>query len=178
MWTSTYLKSKQGYRTWLWMGTGRKPVLRSPATSGFHLKQLQTLETPFRIYTIFIILQKWKKMTVGEVKHRQGQGQPSPSAPGPGSTNFPPSIPTPAPGLALHSSSHLCRRMITTVLLLQRLQSRGNTVSNSKERKSAWRPCGQRACCQAQSLLWGPRLITPASDALPSFPGGSPQSSS
>ena len=100
-------------------------------------------------------------MTVGEVKHKQGQGQSSPSAPGPGSTNFPPSIPTPAPGLALHSSSHLCRRMITTVLLLQRLQSRGNTVSNSKERKSAWRPCGQRACCQAQSLLWGPCLITP-----------------
>lgn len=58
MWTSTYLKSKQGYRTWLWMGMGRKPVLRSPATSGLQLKQLQTLKTPFRIYTIFIILQK------------------------------------------------------------------------------------------------------------------------
>lgn len=140
MWTSTYLKSKQGYRTWLWMGMGRKPVLRSPATSGLQLKQLQTLKTPFRIYTIFIILQKWKKMTVGEVKHRQGQGQPSPSAPGPGSTNFPPSIPTLAQRLALRSSSHLRRRMITTVLLLQRLQSRGNTVSNSEERKSAWRP--------------------------------------
>ena len=181
MWTSTYLKRKQWYRTWLWMRMGWKPVLRSPATSGFQLIQLQTLETPFKMYTIFIILQKWKKKkkTIGELKQRHGQNQPSPSAPWPGSTNFPPSIHTLAQCLAFSSASHLCRRMITTVLLLQRLQSRCKPVSNSKGRKkSAWRPLWSesllpkyRASCEDHT--WEPW----ASDALPSFSGGSPQSS-
>lgn len=161
MWTSTCLKRKQWYRTWLWMGMGWKPVLRSPATSGFQLIQLQTLETPFKMYTIFIILQKWKKKK-NDYRGTQAEARPEPAFPLCPLTwiyQLPSLHPhsSPVPGIqfsltSLQKDDHHSASPSETPVQMQAC------FKFQRKEVSLKAPVVRKFVAQVQSLLWGPYL--------------------